>query len=322
MGPMRPSRRSRRMHLATPTSECPCCRSATPRFLGPSSFCTCSECQEVADLCKLSGGLYRCRFCDLVFRWPRPDAAALDRAYRSIPVTSWGHNEPPHWRQIAALIRRYAPNSNLLDIGCFRGDFLASLENHYALYGIEPNGAAAEAATARGINIISRELGDDLSSYEGRFGVVILMDVLEHVPDPSAALAKIRPLVAAGGIVVVLTGDSCYWAPRFLLPFYWYMGFPIHLVYLGRCFIRWVAAKQSYKIIYYSRISHDPASFPRRIRVRLKAAAVIVARHCRNGGLSRWITYFQPFARLAKATEPLRFHELPDHMLVLLRPDK
>lgn len=305
--------------LETPPSGCPSCASAKLRFVGPSSFVAWSECQEVADLCKLSGGLYRCNVCDLVFRWPRPDSLALDRAYRNIPVTSWAHEEPPHWRQIADLIRMHVPNSNVLDIGCFRGDFLASLEKRYDLHGIEPNAAAAEVAASRGIKIIGRELDSNLDPYNGKFGAVILMDVLEHVPDPLAALAKVRRLLAPRGLVVILTGDSCYWVSRLSLPFYWYMGFPIHLVYLGRRFLRWAAAKQSYKIVYRSRIPHGPASLRRSWRARMRAVAVIAARRCKNGSLTRWITSLQPFARLAKATEPPRFFELPDHMLVLLR---
>jgi SAM-dependent methyltransferase len=312
-------RSSHGQRVETPLSGCPSCGSDKLRFLGPSSFILWSECQEVTDLRKLSGGLHRCSVCDLIFRWPRPGSLALDRAYRNIPVTSWAHEEPPHWKQIANLIRIHVPNSKVLDIGCFRGDFLAWLGKRYDLYGIEPNAAAAEVAVGRGITIIGRELDGELGLYNGKFGAVILMDVLEHVPDPLAALAKVRRLLVPGGIVIILTGDSCYWVSRLSLPFYWYMGYPIHLVYLGRRFLRWAAAKQSYKTVYRSRISHDPTSLRRSWRARLRAIAVIIARFCKNGSLTRWINSLRPFAKLAKATEPPRFPELPDHMLVLLR---
>ena len=310
---------SHSQRLESAPSGCPSCGSADLRFLGPSSFISWSECEEVADLRELSGGLYRCSVCDLIFRWPRPGALALDRAYRRIPVTSWAHEDPPHWRRMADLIRIHVRNSKVLDIGCFRGDFLASLGKRYDRYGIEPNAAAAEVAATRGIKMIGRDLDDDLISYNGEFGAVILMDVLEHVPDPLAVLAKVRRLLAPGGILVILTGDSCYWVSRLSLPFYWYMGYPIHLVYLGRRFLRWAAAKQLYKIVYRSRIPHDPASLRRSWRARLRAVALITARRCKNGSLTGWINSFQPFARLAKATEPPTLPELPDHMLVLLK---
>ena len=67
--------------------------------------------------------------------------------------------------------------------------------------------------------MIGRELDANLSAYNGKFGAVILMDVLEHVPDPLTTLAKVRPLLAPGGLVVILTGDSCYWLSRLSLPF-------------------------------------------------------------------------------------------------------
>lgn len=305
--------------LETAPTGCPSCASAKLRFLGPSSFVSWSECQEVADLRKLSGGLYRCQVCDLVFRWPRPDSLALDRAYRSIPITSWVHEGPPHWTKAANLIRTHAPNLNVLDVGCFRGDFLVSLGKRYNLHGIEPNSGAADVAAARGIRMIGRELDANLNTYNGKFGAVVLMDFLEHVPDPLAALAKVRCLLAPGGLVLLLTGDSCYWVARLSLPFYWYMGYPIHLVYLGRRFLRWAAARQSYKIVYRSRIPHDPASLRRSCRARLKAVAVITARRWKNGSLIRSIDSLQPLARLVTATEPPRLPELPDHMLVLLR---
>jgi len=269
-------------------------------------------------LCALSGPLYLCKDCDLIFRWPRPDNQSLERAYRSIPVNSWSNARPAYWALIGDLIRKHASNENILDIGCFRGDFLAFCGDRYRAFGVEPNPAAAEFAQSRGIAMVGRDINDDLSMYNGQFGAIILMDVLEHVPDPLATLRTVRPLLAPAGIVVVLTGDSGYWLARMSQPFYWYMSFPIHLVYLSRRFIRWAAANASYQVIAYERVAHDPESFRRRLKKTAKALVVAIAKKAR-GGHCKWICSIRPFSTFSESIEPPRFPELPDHMIAALK---
>ena len=92
----------------------------------------------------------------------------------------------------------------VLDVGCGKGNFgeLLKRSRKIEVWGIEPvASAAAEAATQldRAIEGIFTPEADLPSEY---FDAIIFNDVLEHLPDPSAALRLARTLLKPGGFVV------------------------------------------------------------------------------------------------------------------------
>jgi SAM-dependent methyltransferase len=157
----------------------------------------------------LAGPLFRCLTCDLVFRDPMPDAESLANAYRSIPVGSWSYNEPAHWALSRDAINRLAPNREVLDVGCFRGDFLEFLGPDFQRFGIEPNPDAAAVTRKRGIEIIGESAEQDFSAYRGRFGAIVLMAVVEYLHRPRDVLRELKKLLAPRGLLILFTGDAC-----------------------------------------------------------------------------------------------------------------
>jgi 2-polyprenyl-3-methyl-5-hydroxy-6-metoxy-1,4-benzoquinol methylase len=59
----------------------------------------------------------------------------------------------------------------------------------------------------------------ELPFETGTFDVVLLGDVIEHLRDPVAALARLRPLLRPGGRVVLSTPNVANWAIRLALLF-------------------------------------------------------------------------------------------------------
>ena len=91
-------------------------------------------------------------------------------------------------------------------MGCGWGYLLkfASEEFGYDVYGIEPAKEIAEACrNGRGLKNVSQGTIDDAEYPPDFFNVVTLMDVLEHLPDPGNALAKINTILAPGGAVFI-----------------------------------------------------------------------------------------------------------------------
>ncbi|WP_175414899.1 class I SAM-dependent methyltransferase [Nibricoccus aquaticus] len=216
--------------------------------MGESSFCEWAENAEVVALREMSGGLFECESCRLVFRSPMPPDEALRAAYAAMPADSWAYEVPGHWGWIRNCIRELAPNKRVLDVGCFRGDFLETLPKDSVRFGIEPNADAGGIASSRGITMLGRDAMDQLPGNEESFGAIVLMDVAEHVRDPAAVFRHLRRYLAPGGVLLVLTGNSEHWLARRSLPFYWYMSFPIHLVYLGSRYMRWLARTERWTI--------------------------------------------------------------------------
>ncbi len=48
--------------------------------------------------------------------------------------------------------------------------------------------------------------------FRGRFDAVLFGDVLEHLEDPTEALVRVRPWLAAGGVLVASVPNLGHWA--------------------------------------------------------------------------------------------------------------
>jgi SAM-dependent methyltransferase len=250
-----------------------------------------------------------------------PTREELIAAYEQIPVNSWTYETPGCWKETTRCIHDLAPNRRILDVGCFRGDFLASLGEAFEKYGIEPNSDAAAVAEGRSITIIGREATDELTGREGFFGAIVLMDVAEHVPDPAAVFRHLGKYLAPGGALIVLTGNAEHWLPRRSLPFYWYMSFPIHLVYLSEGHFRWVARNDGWRIARSFRYSHKNYGWRRRLRETIYGWRVSVWKNWlskSNSLPARSLSRLALFRRVARLKTPPNLFCVNDHVGVAL----
>jgi 2-polyprenyl-3-methyl-5-hydroxy-6-metoxy-1,4-benzoquinol methylase len=94
----------------------------------------------------------------------------------------------------------------VLDVGCAAGVLGAALKQSGAAHvsGVEPQPAAAARARTRLDRVVEGDaLSVALPFTPGEFDLLIFADVLEHLPDPEAALRRYLTYLAAGGRVVV-----------------------------------------------------------------------------------------------------------------------
>ena len=96
----------------------------------------------------------------------------------------------------------------VLDVGSHTGEALVALRRRgFEVNGLEPNPQTAEVARAHGIDVIAAPI-EDADLPEGRYGSILLSQVLEHVADPHTVLRKVRPALAAGGIVYIVVPNA------------------------------------------------------------------------------------------------------------------
>jgi SAM-dependent methyltransferase len=126
--------------------------------------------------------------------------------YRVAPATRLGTllvAPFPRQRRRARLTVRDLPfpggEARLLDVGCGSGAFLLALrETGWDVEGLEPDPRAAAIARACGLVVHEGTLAN---TALGRYDAVTLNHVLEHLPDPTAALRRCHEALHPGGLL-------------------------------------------------------------------------------------------------------------------------
>ena len=172
----------------------------------------------------------RCTGCELVYVTPRLEDASLiesvyDESYWSSAAakehgyTDYRADAPLYkrtYRFRRAVVDRYLPGATredgsprrVLDVGCAAGYFLSVMqESGWDVTGLEPSDAirAAAAEELGEDHVRGGLLGIDDDLEPGSYDLVTFWDVIEHIPDPRAALVRAAELLAPGGKILVET---------------------------------------------------------------------------------------------------------------------
>lgn len=74
------------------------------------------------------------------------------------------------------------------------------------------------AFRGRGLHCTQADISMDRLPFEdGSFGLVVMGEVLEHLPDIDRGLQEIRRLLSKDGVLVLSTPNLCWWANRLQL---------------------------------------------------------------------------------------------------------
>jgi SAM-dependent methyltransferase len=113
---------------------------------------------------------------------------------------------PDNLRALAMLNRLLPQRGRILEVGSFLGIFLDRIRAEgWDVVGLEPDHAVAEyARKTYGLPIVEGVLPNpNLGS--GQFDAVMMLHVIEHMPDPAGSLRELRRLLKPGGVLVVET---------------------------------------------------------------------------------------------------------------------
>jgi len=102
----------------------------------------------------------------------------------------------------------------LLDVGCGQAGTSGWLRDHgvcEVASGIEYNAEAAQRARHRIDDVVVGDATDCLDRLsESQWDVVLCLDILEHLPDPAAFLARLRPVMSENGVLIVSLPNIAY----------------------------------------------------------------------------------------------------------------
>ena len=190
-----------------------------------------------------------CEVCGFRHVIPLPDPKSLENAYREAyyseekPTFLAHAGEDQEWASLSQRDRLEsfetllpASRRRLLDVGAGPGFFLKTAASRgWQVLGIEPSRQAAAHARGLGVEMVEGFFNAETAATLGRFDVVHLNNVLEHVPHPREIVSLARDLLTPGGVI-------CLNVPNDFTPFQqsarttltlseWWVAPPHHLNY-------------------------------------------------------------------------------------------
>lgn len=252
--------------------------------------------------------IVRCGVCGHMQIDPMPGAAELGEAYGAVPAEDYTGEEPGQRATAAAILGRieaWTRPGRLADLGCWIGYFAAEANRRgWRAIGVEPSvRAAAYARDQNGIDVIQGELLD-AELPERDFQAIFMGDVIEHLPDPGAALDRAAALLAPGGVLALALPDAGSRTAR-MLGRRWWSVIPTHVQYFTSGSLRRLLECRGFEVL---ELTSSPKAFT--VRYYLE----------RIGGYSPPLS--RGLVRIARRTgtsERIWAPDFRDRMLVIAR---
>ena len=208
----------------------------------------------------------QCIRCGLVSAIPAIEPEEIVENYRQVVDEAYLREEPARrelFEDFVSQIEAFAPSGKrLLEVGSNVGLFLAVAGEHgWRASGIEPSKWSVEEGLARfGVDLRQGTI-EDLDAARDSADVIVMLDVLEHLTDPLAALKKLRGMINDEGLLVLSTVNLDGLHAR-LRNGHWPWFIRSHLHYFGQAtlaamlqrsgfrMVKWKIASRSFHLSY------------------------------------------------------------------------
>jgi SAM-dependent methyltransferase len=201
--------------------------------------------------------LYRCCECGTVNQSSLPSEAGLHELYRAVSDARYMREEQGRRRtsrRLLDLLATQVPRGRLLQVGSGHGLLLDEARRRgYDVEGVELSSEAASHARDQ-LGLRVREMAIEDAELDGeRYDAILLVDVLEHLADPIAALDRLRGVLAPGGALLVVTPDPSSLVAR-VAGRRWWCYVPAHSCLIPRGTMRELIAARGLVVVedFYS----------------------------------------------------------------------
>jgi SAM-dependent methyltransferase len=182
----------------------------------------------------------RCVRCGTARLDPRPDLEEMNRYYTA---DTYARAEEEEEAELAARLNEYNRRMvervlqsvsedvprHALDIGCGDGRFLATLAGYdWEVTGVETEENAARLARQRTGGTVLQSPVETADLPENHFGLVSLLHVIEHVPDPRETLTTALRLLAPGGTLLLALPNAGSFEAKFFRSVWYPLDLPRH----------------------------------------------------------------------------------------------
>ncbi len=162
----------------------------------------------------------KCRQCGFVSIEPRPGKESVEQLYKMDYFHGEGFDKSinymeslnkieinkPLFQSRLETIERFSPKGTILDAGCGVGDFLLTArERGWNVEGVEISEDAANVCRQNGITVYTTTL--ETLAMRDTYDCIIMVEVIEHLMDPTAVLENCHRALKSNGILVIQTGN-------------------------------------------------------------------------------------------------------------------
>lgn len=170
--------------------------------------------------------MHQCNRCGNIYLNPRPADEALSVIY---PKSYYSYNYSDAVHPIARMGKDFLdsrkiskwfsylpkkPDLAVLDVGCGDGRYLRLIHEQYGiakeqLFGVEMSEKQIARLNADGFHGLNGTLADVAGSLKhNQFDLIVLLQVLEHLPDPLKDMERLAQMLRPGGVLIVETPNT------------------------------------------------------------------------------------------------------------------
>jgi len=232
--------------------------------------------RDDTDLLSIQDGIFRivrCKGCGLVYQNPRPTEACLpmlytneeyfcnpEVGYDNYVKTFFDYQDlfEKIYKERLKLIRQFKKSGRVLEIGCAHGFHLDFLRRAgWDVEGVELSPPPFKYAKEILHLNVHQGTVEEIPFEEGSYDLILMLDLIEHLPNIPRTLSKIRALLKPDGLILVQVPWELYHWEKRLEAFF--LGkeagkirpdaVPVHLYFFTPETLIMVLQKNGFKII-------------------------------------------------------------------------
>jgi SAM-dependent methyltransferase len=216
--------------------------------------------------------LVRCDACGLSYVNPRPTPAALGRHYPDDYHCSRPVEDAPRWmqplarlevrqqaagrvRSIERTLGRISADAKILDVGCGRNALLQLIQETRGASGLGIDMKSEAVAYVRDVLKMPVKQGTllDAELEDAQFDLALMINYLEHEPDPMRVLAETRRVLKPGGHIAIEIPDPEGVPARWFKSHWANLDLPRHLVFFDRKTLKRALAESGFEVVSHHR---------------------------------------------------------------------
>ncbi|MCL5090590.1 MAG: class I SAM-dependent methyltransferase [Patescibacteria group bacterium] len=234
------------------TRECPICSSKKIKPLLEKAVD-----KEYGD--KGNWDIYFCPECQVGFQNPLP---VLNNSLENYPP-QYSQYHPRRGTLLKKLYQAYlqkkakkiekliGQEGNILEVGCGVGQSIKVLSGYgkWKMVGLEPIDYPIKEGKKIGVHILKGTLSSLAKKEKEKYDLILMLHVLEHLPDPKSDLKYAYQLLKPGGYIVGETENLLSWDFKILEKFWGLLALPRHIFFFTKDSLRLLAQKNDFKTI-------------------------------------------------------------------------